>query len=193
MKTLNELRDDLAREQKKGLPFIGASVVIWGLIAVISFTNLNIEMKNMLTFCCSCPLMPLSFLLGKLMKVDIFSKENPLSRLGFIFTLNQLIYLLIVMWVFSAQPESMVMVYAMVFGAHLLPYSWIYRSKTYVFFSIEIPIAALVMGCVLGVRAVALTGFFTEIVLTISLLLEIFFAKNKTEKIAFDESCDKGK
>lgn len=198
--TMNELRNDLALEQKEGLPFIISSIVIWGLIAVVSLTNLPIQTKNMITFCCSCPLLPLAWLFGKLIMVDIFSKKNPLGSLGFIFTLNQLVYLLIVMWVFSAKPESMVMVYAMVFGAHLLPYSWIYRSKIYAFFSIEITIVALVLGCIFNAKVVAITGFFTEIVFAIFLLIETFSKQRcimylgnntDTEKNSVNESCDK--
>ena len=125
---MNELRKEIAIQQKKGLPFIMTSVIIWLLILLVSILDINMNMKNLLVFCCSCPLLPLSWIIGKLIKVDIFSKENPLGQLGFIFTLNQMIYLLIVMWVFSAVPEKMIMVYAMVFGAHLFPYSWLYKG-----------------------------------------------------------------
>ncbi len=60
--------------------------------------------------------------------------------------MNQVLYLLIVMWVFNVAPEKMIMVYAMVFGAHLLPYSWLYKSKAYQIFAIVIPILSLVLG-----------------------------------------------
>ena len=52
------------------------------------------------------------------------------------------------MWVFAAVPEKMVMVYAMVFGAHLMPFSWLYRSKSYMAFSIFIPIFSLILGLI---------------------------------------------
>ena len=93
---MNELRKEIAIQQKKGLPFIMTSVIIWLLILLVSILDINMNMKNLLVFCCSCPLLPLSWIIGKLIKVDIFSKENPLGQLGFIFTLNQMIYLLIV-------------------------------------------------------------------------------------------------
>ncbi|HCY07033.1 MAG TPA: hypothetical protein DHS57_07230, partial [Erysipelotrichaceae bacterium] len=70
----------------------------------------------------------------------------PLGNLGFLFTMNQMLYILIVMWVFNAVPEKMIMVYAMVFGAHLLPYSWLYKSRGYAIFSIIIPIISLILG-----------------------------------------------
>jgi hypothetical protein len=34
---LDELRNDIARKQKKGLPFICASVTIWFLILMVTF------------------------------------------------------------------------------------------------------------------------------------------------------------
>ena len=128
---LEELRNDITLKQKKGLPFICASVVIWLLILIVVLLDLSQEKENLFVFCCSCPLLPISWIIGKILKTDIFEKSNPLGNVGFLFTCNQFLYLLIVMWVFNAVPDKMVMVYAMVFGAHLLPYSWLYKSISY--------------------------------------------------------------
>ena len=137
---LNELIKDCSRRQKKGLHFIMSSVVIWGLICAAHLTDLTIEQKNLLTFCCSAVLFPLAWMLSKVLKIDFESKGNPLSKAGLLFSINQMLYILIVMWVFAAVPQKMVMVYAMVFGAHLLPFSWLYQSKSYLILSIIIPI-----------------------------------------------------
>lgn len=166
---LDELRDDVAKSQRKGLPFIIASIVIWTMILIVSRLELSVETRNLITFCCSCPLLPLSYIIGKTMKVDIFEKRNPLTNLGFLFTCNQMIYLLIVMWVFNAVPEKMVMVYAMVFGAHLLPYSWLYKTKVYMVFAIVEPIIALIVGCVFESTAVATVMIVAEILFSIIL------------------------
>lgn len=179
---IDELRDGLIEEQKKGLPFITASVVIWMLITIVSALDLDILFKNLLVFCCSCPLLPLSWLIGKKMKVNIFAKDNPLGKLGFLFTLNQLLYLLIVMWVFRAVPDKMIMVYAMVFGAHLLPYSWLYRSVGYMVFAILIPILSLVFGSIWSETVVATAVLIIEIVFCIVLVVELsqkIFAKHQ--------------
>ncbi len=177
---LEELRDQIAISQKKGLPFIVASIVIWLLISVVSILDININLKNLLIFCCSCPLLPISWLVGKIIKVDIFSKENPLGALGFLFTLNQMIYLLIVMWVFSAVPDKMVMVYAMVFGAHLFPYSWLYKSVGYKIFAILIPVVSLILGCNFDGYVVAVTAFVAEIIFTIVLISELKKLRHKS-------------
>jgi hypothetical protein len=117
------------------------------LILIVILLDLPQNTENLLVFCCSCPLLPISWAIGKILKVDIFDKSNPLGNVGFLFTCNQFLYLLIVMWVFNAVPDKMVMVYAMVFGAHLLPYSWLYKSISYRIFAIIIPVLSLVIGC----------------------------------------------
>ena len=106
------------------------------------------------------------------MGVDIFSKANELGSLGFLFTMNQVIYLLIVMWVFNAVPDKMIMVYAMVFGAHLLPYSWLYKSKSYRIFAVIIPVLALVLGNMFNGFVVSGTLAIVGIIFVISLYNE---------------------
>ena len=93
--------------------------------------------------------------------------------MGFLFTCNQFLYLLIVMWVFSAVPDKMVMVYAMVFGAHLLPYSWLYKSLSYRIFSIAIPIVSLVVEGVFSAFSVAATMLIVEVLFVFSLFVEV--------------------
>lgn len=171
---LETLRNDIVIKQKKGLPFICASVVIWSLILIVIMLDLPQDKENSFVFCCSCPLLPISWMIGKVIKVDIFDKSNPLGNVGFLFTCNQFLYLLIVMWVFSAVPDKMVMVYAMVFGAHLLPYSWLYKSLSYRFFSIAIPIVSLIIGCIFSAFSVAVTMLIIEIIFVIALFIEIY-------------------
>ena len=170
---LEELRNDIALKQKKGLPFICTSVLIWALILIVVLLDLPQDTENFLVFCCSCPILPISWMVGKVLKVDIFDKSNPLGNLGFLFTCNQFLYLLIVMWAFSAVPDKMVMVYAMVFGAHLLPYSWLYKSISYRVVSIAVPIISLAIGCLLSALWVALALLIVEITLVIVLFAEV--------------------
>jgi len=152
------------------------------MIFFVYTLNISIEFKNILAFCCSTPLLPLPWMIGKKMGVDIFSKENELSHLGFLFTMNQILYLLIVMWVFNALPSKMVMVYAMVFGAHLLPYSWLYKSKSYKLFAIIIPILALVIGNLFSGVVVAGIVAVTELIFVFILQKEVRIFKNKDHK-----------
>ena len=169
---LNELRKDCAQRQKKGLHFILASVVIWALILVTHLTGLSIETKNLITFCCSAVLFPLAWGISKVLKIDFEGKGNPLTKLGILFSLNQLLYILIVMWVFAAVPGKMLMVYSMVFGAHLMPCSWLYDSKSYLVLSIVVPILSLVLGLYFPPYVLAAVMVFIEAVFSFLLFRE---------------------
>jgi hypothetical protein len=117
---LEELHKDCSRRQKKGLHFILASVAIWGMILAVHLTPLSIETKNLVTFCCSAILFPLAWGLAKVLQIDFEGKGNPLTKAGILFSINQMLYILIAMWVFAAVPEKMLMVYAIIFGARLV-------------------------------------------------------------------------
>ena len=169
---LNELRRDCAKQQKKGLHFILASIFIWAAVWIVHLAALPIETKNLLTFCVACPLLPLAWGISKLIHVDFQGKGNPLTSLGLLFSVNQILYILIAMWVFSAVPEKMLMVYAMIFGAHLLPYSWVYQSKSYMLMSILVPILALVVGLIAQPHVLAGIMFGLEIAFSIALVVE---------------------
>jgi len=170
---LDQLRLDCALKQKKGLHFIIASVFIWTAITAVNFTSLPVLTKNLMTFCFTAPLMPLAYLISKIIKVDFSNKGNPLTRLGILFSLNQLIYILIVMWVYPTVPDKMVMILAMVFGAHLLPFSWLYKSKSYIVLSIIIPVVALIIGINYSAAIVALVMILIEIMFSILLHFEV--------------------
>jgi hypothetical protein len=166
---LNEMRLDSAIKQKKGLHFILASVFIWIAVLVVHLTTLNILTKNFLTFCFTAPLLPLAFVISKIIKVDFSNKDNPLTNLGIVFSANQILYLLIAMWIFNAVPDKMVMVLAMIFGAHLLPYGWLYKSNSYVVLSIIIPVAVLIIG--VSSLPYFVAGFMIAVEIVFSLLL----------------------
>lgn len=127
--SLQELKIDNTKKSKRGLPFIIASVIIWVGVLCVHLSTLPILSKNLLTFCCSTPLVPMAYLISKLIGVDFQNKDNPLTKLGILFAVNQILYILIAMWIYAAIPEKMLMVYAMIFGAHLLPYGWLYQAS----------------------------------------------------------------
>lgn len=174
-----ELRIDSAQKQKNGLHFILASVFIWAAVLWIHSTNMPILTKNLYTFCCSAPLCPLAFLISKIIKVDFQNKYNPLTNLGILFSMNQMLYILIAMWVYASMPDKMVMVYAMIFGAHLLPYGWLYQSRAYYVFSIFIPVVVLLVGIKYPASVIAAVMLFVEVMLCLCLAVEVMSKKKE--------------
>lgn len=169
---VNSLREDAAHKQKRGVHFIMASIPIWLAILIIQSTSLPIQTKGVLSFFCSVPLVPLALASSKLLKIDFQNKENPLTNLGILFSVNQILYILIAMWTLYDKPTHMLMIYAMIFGAHLLPYGWLYQSKVYYVFAICIPILNLYLGISYPPVVLAGTMLCVEILLCICLALE---------------------
>ena len=177
---VRKLRIDCAIRQKKGLHFIVASVIVWLGIIIIHTCSLPIESKNLFTFIFSAPLMGLAMLLAKPLQIDFQCKDNPLTSLGIVFSMNQVLYLVIAMWVYTAMPQKMLMVYTMICGAHLLPFGWLYGSSTYLVLSVLIPIASLLIGVFFAPVVLAVFMLITEIVFCICLTIE---NKKLVEKI----------
>ncbi|WP_353892837.1 hypothetical protein PRVXH_002220 [Proteinivorax hydrogeniformans] len=169
----NDLRNNCAIEQKKGIHFILASIIIWGLIAIIHLTDLPISTKNLYTFISTSLLVPLSYVISRVINVRFSNKENPFNNLGFVLTMNQMLYLLIAMWVYAAAPEKLVMVLAIIFGAHLLPFGWLYKSISYRMAAVIIPIVALIVGLIYEAYILAIIMIFIEVLFSISLALEL--------------------
>ncbi|UEL47748.1 MULTISPECIES: DUF7010 family protein [Terrisporobacter] len=175
---LEELRLDCAIKQKRGLHIIMSTVIIWGAILLVHMSSMNIFTKNLFTFICTAPLLPISYAISKVIKVDFQNKDNPLTSLGVLFSVNQIVYLLIPMWIYPTIPDKMLMVIAIIAGAHLMPFGWLYKSKTYLVLSVIIPIAALIVGL----------NFTPVILATMMILFEIIFCiclnfENKNLKI----------
>ncbi len=118
MQIINELKLDCALKQKRGLHIILASIIIWLAIAIIHFSSISILTKNLFTFVCAAVLLPLSYFISKLINVDVQNKNNPLTELGILFSVNQVLYLLIAMWIYPTIPEKMLMILTIIFGAH---------------------------------------------------------------------------
>jgi len=170
---LNELRREAEITQMKGAPFMMASVILWTMITIIRILPLSLYMMNLLTFCCPVFLVPLTLLFSKIIGADSFKKsDNPVNKLGILCTCNQVLYLLIVMWAFSKNPEVMMMLYGMIFGAHLMPFAWVYESKTYLIMSIIVTLGSLLTACVFGNIVMGVFLVICQIITSVSLLAE---------------------
>ena len=181
---LDELREDCARKQKKGAHFIIASILLWTALLIVQCSGLPVLTRNLYTFCCTGMLVPLAYIISKGIGVDFQNKGNPLNGLGLLFSINQLFYLLIAMWIYQAVPEKMVMVLAMIFGAHLFPYGWLYKSFAYRMFAVVIPIGALILGNMYPSWVLCAVMIPTEIFFSLILLVECRkYSTNKNKKL----------
>ncbi|QTH41973.1 hypothetical protein J4772_31425 [Cohnella sp. LGH] len=169
--SLQVLLDDISSKQKKGLPFILASICIWGIITIITFSSLDLMVKNIITLSCGALLFPISTIWAKILKVNLFYKENPMINGLLIATNNQVLYLIICVFLLIKAPTLVLPAYAVIYGAHLLPYSFFYQSKGYRIVCIFICLAILV-GLVFLRLSVGFIPVIVEIgVISLAILL----------------------
>lgn len=167
-KIIDDLRVDSAIKNKKGIAFIGASIFVWFIIFIISILNFN----TVYIWFGVATLMPIAMAFTRLSGIKLKNDENPLNKVGFLFTLNEILYILIACYIQSIHPEKLIMILAMIFGGHLLPFGWLYKSNMYTFSSVFVTIASLIVGILFKPWAVALFMMVYEIVFTIVLYYE---------------------
>lgn len=179
--SLDALRIDISKRGKMGLHFIIASVFIWCAVLVVWLLPIkDILMRNLFTFCFTAILLPLSYMISKIIKAEFSCKDNPLSNLGFLFSCNQFLYILIAMWVYPTVPDKMVMVLAIIFGAHLMPFGWLYKSKAYSVMSIVVSFAIFVIGIMSNAAIISIAMIIFETVFSIWLVFENKSLKNES-------------
>lgn len=170
---LDEMRIDDAKEQKFGIHFMLASIPIWIAICIIQNMEFSAITKNLLVFCFASPLVPLAYVIAKLLNIKFRDDANPLNKLGLLITCNQILYILIAMWAYGQASNYFLMIYAMIFGAHLLPFSWLYKCKFYMISSIVVTVSCLFVGCVFGAYAVAIFMLIHQILFCVELWVKM--------------------
>jgi len=113
--------------------------------------------------------------MSRVIKAEFSVKGNLLNNLGILFSFNQLLYLLIAIWAFSGAPGKMVMIIAVIFGAHLLPFSWLYKSRAYLVMSVLIPVLITGVGWNLNAGQlfiIPIVMLFVEILFSAWLFIE---------------------
>jgi hypothetical protein len=128
---LDKLRLELSVKAKNGLDFILSAILIWSIISFIWTLPYTTYSKSVLTFIAGGPMLPLAFLISKLIKTTWTVKGNPLEPLGLWLNFAQLFYFPMLVFVLIKQPEYFVMCYVIITGAHFFPYAWFYNTKAF--------------------------------------------------------------
>lgn len=128
---IDEMRNSIASSTKKGISFTLAALVIWIAITVIYRTDMAVSTKNFITFFAGGVMFPLSVLFSKITGAQWKTDDHPLSSLGLILNIAQLMYFPMIFWAFNQVPERFILFYAIITMGHLFPYGWLYRSKVY--------------------------------------------------------------
>jgi len=143
---LQKLKVELAIKAKKGSDFIIAAALVWLAIAIIWSTSISAYNKSVITFMVGAGLLPLAFGFSKLLKTEWKIENNPLQPLGLWLNFAQLFYFPFLVFVLLMLPDYFVMTYAIITGAHLFPYAWLYDDYSYAVIAGLISASSLIIG-----------------------------------------------
>ncbi|RAV28182.1 DUF7010 family protein [Sinomicrobium soli] len=179
-KELDTLRNQLSVASKNGIDFILAGIIIWAVIALVWTLDYDPGTKSIFAFIAGGPLLPLAFLFSRILGTNWKIRNNPLQRLGLWLNFAQLFYFPILFYVLIKTPDYFIMVYAIITGAHLFPYSWFYNTKWYAVFAGIIALGSLIIGLYTPTGTFYSIGMFTSTCLCILWLL--LFADQKRKR-----------
>jgi hypothetical protein len=169
MNGVQEARKALALSTKRGVPLIFAGLLFW-FVAGISGLVLPESMVVWVYIFGIGVVFPIGVLISMLFKIDIFAKGNPLGVLAGIVGRMQVFFAPIIIMLFFKDPRWIPFTLGVLNGAHFLPYTWIYNSKTYLFDSITTTIVATGIGAIFINTTIKFTPFTIAAVFLVSIL-----------------------
>ena len=174
----NRLKAELQLKARKGIDFITAASVVWLLIYGIWTLESPAFTKSIFTFMIGAILLPLALGFSKLFKTQWKIEGNPLQPLGLWLNFAQLIYFPFLFFLLYRNPDYFIMGYAIITGAHLFPYAWLYDEIGYAITAVLISVGALVLSLFWGVSTMGFIPLYTALLLLL-LGFRIYFGGKK--------------
>jgi hypothetical protein len=176
MESFDKFKIELSLKARNGIDFTLSATIIWGLVAYIWTLPISSYNKSVLVFMVSSLLLPTALGLSKLLKTKWKIEENPLQPLGLWLNFAQLFYFPFLIFTLVKMPDYFIMTYAIITGAHLFPYAWLYKTKWYAIFAGVIAVGAFILALALPNEQmffVALYTSFLLFVLTVGLYFDV--------------------
>ncbi|MCE7053872.1 hypothetical protein LZF95_04215 [Algoriphagus sp. AGSA1] len=175
------LRTKLSIESKNGMDFTVSASLVWALLGIVWYTSPKSDFINsVLSFYIGFCTLPLAFGLSKIFKTNWKLEGNPLKPLGLWFNFAQLFYFPLLFVFLKHMPEYFIMAYAIITGAHLFPFSWLYKNPYYGVFGGIISLGSFIIAWSFFEKQTFLVPFFTSMMLfSLSVWLTIDVRKKK--------------
>ncbi len=180
---LNELKNELSVKAKNGIDFTLAASIIWIIVSFLWTLNFNAYYRSVFVFMAVAPLFPMALLFSKLLKTNWKIANNPLQPLSIWLNIAQLFYFPFLLFTMAKMPDYFIMVYAIITGAHLFPFSWLYKTKWYSIFAGIVAVGSLVLGLYLPLEKMYFIAIFTCVCLFTLTTLLYFDANNKMKQM----------
>ncbi|UOE94513.1 hypothetical protein [Alkalihalobacillus sp. LMS39] len=177
---LNKIRNELSIKGKNGIGFLLAAVVIWSIITIIFFQQIEIKQKNIFMLFSTGLMFPLALAISTLIKADWKLENNPLGSLGSYLNLAQIIYFPILFWAIIKSPHDAIIFFAIITGAHFFPYGWFYNARPFYIMAPIMSVVIMFLGLYLNGENLWLIPLTLVILLVVAILWLRFDYKNKS-------------
>lgn len=183
MKTVDYYRLELSVKAKNGVNFIAAATLVWAVIAFIWTLPYTAQAKGILTFMAGPLLLPIAWVFSKVLNTAWKVENNPIEPLGLLLSFAQLFYFPILIFIYMKFPQHMVLVYAVITGAHFFPYAWYYKTNAYAVMAGVTTIGALALSLIFRdeVDAFWIPAYLTLCLAILSVWVYWAYKKNKME------------
>jgi hypothetical protein len=186
-KDLLALKLELSVKAKNGLDFITSAGLVWAILAFVWTLPYLPQQKAFFTFCLGGLVLPLAWLLSKVFHTTWTFPHNPLQPLGLWLNFAQLFYFPLLMVIYARQPGYFIMSYAIITGAHLFPYAWLYHARVYAVLAGAMAAGSMVLGLRLGShQAYLIPTFMAGAFTLLGLLLLVAYKRNNVQYLLAD-------
>ena len=180
MESFDKFKIELSLKARNGIDFTLSATIIWGLVAYIWTLPISSYNKSVLVFMVSSLLLPTALGLSKLLKTKWKIEENPLQPLGLWLNFAQLFYFPFLIFTLVKMPDYFIMTYAIITGAHLFPYAWLYKTKWYAIFAGVIAVGAFILALMLPKTQMYHIALITSLLLLVLSIGLYFDARKKS-------------
>ncbi len=146
--TLAALQDHVIDVAQRGYPILVTGSAFFIVLAAIS-NALPQRTLGLVWIFGMMVIFPTGVMLGAVLRINVMTRDNPLGTLGGLVAAVQAFFIPVFIVVYQFTPQYLPLTVGVLGGAHFLPYSWIYRSRAYIFVSIGTGLASLVIGTVM--------------------------------------------
>ena len=143
--SLTELQDQIISSARRGYPILITGSAFFLVTASISQV-VPLRTLGLVWIFGMMVIFPTGVALGYVLKIKVMTRDNPLGTLGGLAAGVQAFFIPVFVVVYQFAPAYLPLVVGVLGGAHFVPYSWIYRSRAYLFVSLATAFASLVIG-----------------------------------------------
>jgi hypothetical protein len=144
-KSLDQLKVEIIASSKRGYPILVAGALFFVVVALLPAV-LPLRTVQLIWVLGLIVIFPAGILLGRVLGIEVITRNNPLGTLGGLIAGTQAFYLPVFIAVYQFQPELLPLTIGVLGGAHFLPYAWLYNSRAYLFVALGTGLAAFILG-----------------------------------------------